>query len=368
MLSRERLQNCFLELIKIYSPSGNEKEQCQWLMDYLRKRGIEASIDEAGAAYGGNGGNIIAHVKGEPCPSPICFVAHLDQIEPCKGVKAVIDGNLIRSDGTTTLGGDDKGGVAAILEILEDVLESGEPHKEFYIMFTVSEETSMLGTKHMDPARLPCKDMVIADAAGPAGIIAYKAPAMEAIQCVVKGRKAHAGLEPEKGINAVVTASEAISNMHIGRIDEETTSNIGRIEGGGATNIVTDEVSFTAEIRSHSMDKLKAEVAHMESCLKAAAEKRGGSYVFTHELAYSSLEVSLDSEVYRLAARCMEAEGVEPRPTVIGGGSDGNILAGYGCNGLILSAGMIDVHTVEEAIDMEELWKVTKVMRRMVAL
>lgn len=367
MLSKERLQSLFLELIKIYSPSSNEKEQCDWLMAYLQKRGIEASIDEAGKAYGGNGGNIIAHVKGEPCASPLCFVAHLDQIEPCKGVKAVMDGNLIRSDGTTTLGGDDKGGVAAILEILEDILETDAPHNEFYILFTVSEETSMLGTKNMDRSRLPCKDMVIADAAGPAGIIAYKAPAMEAIRCTVSGRKAHAGIEPEKGINAVVVASEAIAQMHIGRIDAETTSNIGRIEGGAATNIVTDQVVFTAEIRSHSMEKLRHEIDFMESCLKSATAKRGGTYEFTHELAYASLEVPLDSELYHIAEQSMRAEGIEPKPMVIGGGSDGNILAAYGCNSIILSAGMIDVHTVEEAIDMEELWKVTKVMRRMIA-
>ena len=351
MLSRERMQERFLELVQIYSPSGGEMEQCQWLMNYFKERGIEASIDEAGKAYGGNGGNIIAHVKGEPCNPPFCFVAHLDQIEPCKDVRPVVDGHIIRTDGTTTLGGDDKGAVASILEIVEDIAETNRPHKEFYIMFTVSEETSMQGTKHMDPSRLPCKNMVIADATGPAGIIAYKAPAMEAIRCTVRGRKAHAGIEPEKGINAVVAASRAISRMHIGRIDQETTSNIGRIEGGAATNIVTDEVTFTAEIRSHSMDKLRDEVAHME-----------------HELAYPSLEVSLDSDLYRMTAQAMEKEGIEPRPMVIGGGSDGNILAGYGCSSLILSVGMRDVHTVQEALDMDELWKATRVMSRMTEL
>ena len=306
MLSRERMQERFLELVQIYSPSGGEKEQCQWLMNYFKERGIEASIDEAGKAYGGNGGNIIAHVKGEPCNPPFCFVAHLDQIEPCKDVRPVVDGHIIRTDGTTTLGGDDKGAVASILEIVEDIVETNRPHKEFYIMFTVSEETSMQGTKHMDPSRLPCKNMVIADATGPAGIIAYKAPAMEAIRCTVRGRKAHAGIEPEKGINAVVAASRAISRMHIGRIDQETTSNIGRIEGGAATNIVTDEVTFTAEIRSHSMDKLRNEAAHMEECLKAACLEMGAAYEMEHELAYPSLEVSLDSDLYRMTAQAME--------------------------------------------------------------
>jgi len=379
MLSRERMQERFLELVQIYSPSGGEKEQCQWLMDYFKERGIEASIDEAGKAYGGDGGNIIAHVKGEPCNPPFCFVAHLDQIEPCKDVRPVVDGHIIRTDGTTTLGGDDKGAVASILEIVEDIVETNRPHKEFYIMFTVSEETSMQGTKHMDPSRLPCKNLVIADATGPAGIIAYKAPAMEAIRCSVRGRKAHAGIEPEKGINAVVAASRAISRMHIGRIDQETTSNIGRIEGGAATNIVTDEVTFTAEIRSHSMDKLRDEATHMEECLKAACLEMGAAYEMEHELAYPSLEVSLDSDLYRMTAQAMEKEGIEPRPMVIGGGrggegpvigggSDGNILAGYGCSSLILSVGMMDVHTVQEALDMDELWKATRVMSRMTEL
>ena len=131
MLSRERMQERFLELVQIYSPSGGEKEQCQWLMNYFKERGIEASIDEAGKAYGGNGGNIIAHVKGDPCNLPFCFVAHLDQIEPCKDVRPVVDGHIICTDGTTTLGGDDKGAVASILEIVEDIVETNRPHKEF---------------------------------------------------------------------------------------------------------------------------------------------------------------------------------------------------------------------------------------------
>ena len=226
----------------------------------------------------------------------------------------------------------------------------------------------MLGAKNLDPSKLPCKNMVIADATGPAGNIAYKAPAMESIRCTVRGRKAHAGIEPEKGVNAIVAASRAIAQMNIGRIDQETTSNIGRIEGGDATNIVTDEVSFTAEIRSHSMEKLKAQVALMEQCLAKETEKAGASFTMEHEQNYPSLELSLDSPLYHATAKAMEAEGINPNPMVIGGGSDGNILAGYGCHSIILSIGMIDVHTVQEAMDMDELWKATRVMSRMVAL
>lgn len=367
MLSKERLQERFIEMVKIYSPSKGEKEICAWLMNYLKTRGIEAVLDNAGEAYGGNGGNIIAHIKGDAKAMPLCFAAHTDQIEPCKDVKPIVDGNIIHTDGTTTLGGDDKAGIAAILEALEDILESGAEHRDIYLMFTVSEEISMLGVKHMDLSLLPCKDIVVADAGGPTGIIAYKAPAMEAVTCTFHGKKAHAGLEPEKGINAIVVASKAISKMNIGRIDDETTSNIGRIEGGAATNIVTDEVSFTAEVRSHSMKKLADEIANMESRCKEAAQSMGASYQFSHELAYPSLELDLNSDLYKLTKEAMELEGITPETVIIGGGSDANVLAGHGYRSAIISVGMKDVHTVQESLDMDELWNATKVIRRMMA-
>lgn len=294
MLSRERMQNLFLEMIQIYSPSKGEKDMADFIEAYLAKRGIQFQSDNAGEGYGGNGRNIVAHIPGTKEGIPLGFAAHMDQIEPCRDVKAVIDGSIIRTDGTTTLGGDDKSGIAAILEALEDILESGEEHRDIYLVFTFSEEISMQGTKHMDLSILPCKDLVIADATGNTGVIAYKAPAMEAIEVTVRGKKAHAGIEPEKGVNAICAAAKAIAQMHIGRIDAETTSNIGRIEGGGATNVVTDEAVFTAEIRSHSMEKLGEEVAHMEKCLKEAAEEMGASYEFHHELAYPSLSLDVD--------------------------------------------------------------------------
>lgn len=367
MLSRERMQKRFIEMVKIYSPSGGEKEQCSWIMNFFKEKHINASMDQAGAAYGGNGGNILAHIEGAPTDLPLCFVAHLDQIEPCLDVKPVVDGSIICTDKTTTLGGDDKAAAAAILEIVEDILEEDKSHKEFYILFTVSEETGMQGVKNIDPDWIPCKNMVIADAVGPANIIAYKAPAMKTIKCTVGGRSAHAGIEPEKGINAIIVAAKALSRMHIGRIDEETTANIGRIEGGGATNVVTDEVTFTAEIRSHSMEKLTAEQSHMESCLREAAEETGAVFQMKHELAYPSFELSLEGELYRLTAQAMEEEGVEPMPMVIGGGSDGNILSDYGCDSVILGIGMRDVHTLNETLDMDELWTAVKIMRRMIA-
>ena len=193
----------------------------------------------------------------------------------------------------------------------------------------------------MDLDLLPCKDLVVPDATGDTGVIAYKAPAMEAIQVTFHGRKAHAGIEPEKGVNAIVAAAKAISAMHI-----------GRIEGGSATNVVTDCVSFTAEIRSHSMEVLRDEVAHMEACCRTAAAEMGATVDFSHELSYPTLNVSLDSNLVRMTVKAMEEEGVTPHCMVIGGSSDANILAGHGYRSVILGVGMRDVHTVEESLDM----------------
>ena len=337
MLSRERLQERFIEMIKIYSPSKGEKEMADWIENWLRERNIPFQSDHAGEAYGGNGRNIVAFVKGNTKERPLGFAAHMDQIEPCRNVNPVINGNIISTDKTTTLGGDDKAGISAIIE-------SGVPHRDIYLVFTCSEEISMMGTKHMDMSMLPCKELVVVDATGGAETLAYKAPAMEAIEITFKGKKAHAGIEPEKGINAIVVASKAISKMHIGRIDYETTSNIGHIEGGSATNIVTDEVTFTAEIRSHSMEKLAAEVAHMEQCCKEAVE---------------------ECELIQDTVNAMAEERITANKMIIGGGSDANVLAGHGYKSVILGCGMINVHTVEEALDTDETWKVTKVLRRL---
>ncbi|MEG2246798.1 MAG: M20/M25/M40 family metallo-hydrolase [Peptostreptococcaceae bacterium] len=368
MLNRERLINNFIDMVKIDSPSGEELEMATWLVNYLKERGIEATIDNAGEAFGGNCGNLVAHIKGHDNENPICFAAHMDQVMPCRGVNPIIDGNIIKTDGTTTLGADDKGGIAVILEALEQVLADKVPHRDIYLLFTASEEVSLRGAKNFKAENLPCKDVVILDAGGATGTIAYKAPAQESIEVTFHGKKAHAGIEPEKGINAIVVASHAISNMNIGRIDELTTSNIGRIEGGGATNVVTDKVTFTAEIRAHVPEKLEAEIANMKKCCEEAATKFNTTCEFKHENTYPSFELSKDSYVFKLSEEALRKAGVEPNPMIIGGGSDANIIANLGYRCAILSLGMYEVHTVNEYADIDEMYKAAEAVYNMMVL
>lgn len=367
MLSRERLEKTFLDLIHVYSPSKKEAAMVTWLEHYFKTRNIEYKKDNAGAAYGGTGCNIVAHIPGTLKGMPIGFVAHTDQIEPCENILPVKVGNIIKTDGTTTLGGDDKGGIAAILEALEDILESKKEHRDIYIGFTCSEEISMMGTKNMDLSILPCKDLIIPDATGNTGIIAYKAPAMDAIKMTFLGKKAHAGIEPEKGLSAIVVAAKAVSQMHIGRIDAQTTSNLGQIEGGAATNVVTDLVTITAEIRAHDITKLEAEKEHMEKCCRDAAKEMGADYKFECETAYPALSVDPKGQLVQITKEAMEKVGVTPDLRIIGGGSDANVLAAHGYRSVILGIGMIDVHTVNEALDMDELYKATKIMNQIMS-
>lgn len=368
MINRERLVDSFIKMVKVDSPSKQELDMANYITSYLKERNIEVKMDNAGEKIGGNCGNLVAYIKGEDSENPICFAAHMDQVTPCIGVKPIIEGNIIKTDGTTTLGADDKAGIAAILEALECIIEGKVPHRDIYLLFTVCEEIGLLGAKNFNADNLPCKDIAILDTGGPTGSIAYKAPAQESITVTFYGKKAHAGIAPEKGINAIVVASNAISNMHIGRIDELTTSNIGRIEGGGPTNVVTDEVTFTAEIRSHVPEKLQEEIEHMKKCCEEAAAKFKTTCEFKHVNAYPSFELSKESHVYKLSESAIRKAGLDPKPQIIGGGSDANIIANLGYRCAILSVGMYEAHTVNEYANIDDMENAAKMVYHMMTL
>ena len=365
MIVKDRLIASFLEMLKNESPSLDELAMGNWLLKYFENRNIEAVMDKCGDEIGGNCGNIIAHINGNIIGEPLCFSAHMDQISPCSNIKPIIEGNIIKTDGTTTLGGDDKGGIAVILEAIEHILEEKIPHKEIYLLFTVCEEQGLLGCKNLEIDKLPVRDIVIVDASGQAGVIVCKSPAKGNIRVTFNGRKAHAGIEPENGINAIKVAAEAISNMHIGRIDDETTSNIGRIEGGIADNIVADIVFFTAEIRSHSMAKLQLETNNMIGFCQNSAKKYNATIDIKYEIDYPEFKLSKNSYIYKQCFKAFKEEGIIPKPMIIGGGSDANILSSKGYDCAIISVGMSKVHTLDETINLDDMIITSKVIARM---
>jgi tripeptide aminopeptidase len=362
---RDRLVDDFLALVRIPSPSRREGEVARWLMATLLGMGVRADVDEAGARLGGDTGNVFAQFPGTAPDAPaLLLCAHMDTVVPCDRITPVRDGDVIRTDGTSVLGGDDKAGVAAILEAVRIVRERGIPHGPIDVLFTVCEEQGLFGAKHFDVGRLRARSGVVLDCDGVDELI-LQGPAANKLLFTVHGLEAHAGLCPEQGISAIKVAADAIAGMRLGRIDEETTANLGVIQGGLASNIVPNQVTVRGETRSRNDAKLRAQTQHMVECFEKAASRHRVTVERREHLArvdakvthdYERLDVSPDSGIVRLVRRAVEGRGrtLTVRPT--GVGCDANIFNGrHGLEIANLGCGMRQIHTVKEWIDVKDL-------------
>jgi tripeptide aminopeptidase len=299
-------------------------------------------------------GNVIAHF---PMPQGdwLMLSAHMDTVGQDTGIKPQIRDGVIYSDGATILGGDDKSGVAVILETIRSLHEDGAPHPPLEVVFSVSEEVTLGGAKVLDKSKLRARRGYVLDSGGPIGAIVTSAPSQDSLQIVVHGRKAHAGGEPEKGINAIRAASEAIAAMPLGRIDEETTANIGVIEGGVARNIVPDEVRILGEARSRDDFKLAAQTAAMAAAFQEAAERHGARVEFKFSRSYSTYHWTESEPIVAGAMAAARRLGFAPLLEASGGGSDANVYAEAGIVCAVLSTGMEDVHTSQEHIAIADM-------------
>ncbi|WP_320169669.1 M20/M25/M40 family metallo-hydrolase [Maridesulfovibrio sp.] len=355
MINEERILNLFMNMVRIGSPSLEEKNMAVFLRGLMEQKGYEIHEDCAGDFCGGNTGNLVVRIPGTCKGTPIAFSAHMDCVPPCMGVEPVVADGRVCSAGETVLGGDDKAGIAMMIEAMAHIEEEGIAHPDVYFIFSICEEAGMHGAKNLDSSLLPLKDVVILDASGVPGCVVVEAPAKAVIRMVFKGKASHAGIVPEAGICAIRIAAEAVSAMKLLRIDEKTTANLGKIEGGGATNIVTDTVTLTAEARSSRDELLQDQIEHMRSCCAAAAEKFGGEYVFESAISYPSLHVPDDSPMLRRIELCCNRLGLEFRCIPTGGGSDANVLYGRGYSAVTLGIGMTKVHTCDEYIELKSL-------------
>jgi len=357
MVNKERLVNEFIELVKIDSLTRSERNMADALLARIQAMGFEAYEDDTGHKIGGNAGNVICNIKGDTEISPVLLMAHMDTVSPGVGKKPVIEGDIIKSDGTTILGGDDLAGVVCILETVRVIKENGFRHGDINIVFTVAEEGGLNGSKALDYSKINAKYCFVLDGGGEIGHVAVNAPSQYGIDVIIKGRAAHAGMEPEKGINAIQTASRAISSMRLGRIDGETTANIGIINGGQATNIVCDRVEIKAECRSRNQAKLEIQEKHMRECFEKAAAEFGGSVEYNSELMYPSYKIKEDDAIINILKKASSKSGVELVLEAIGGGSDTNIVNSKGIPAVDLSIGMDKVHTLEEQIRISDMVK-----------
>jgi tripeptide aminopeptidase len=364
-IRRDRLVDDFLALVRISSPSRREAEVARWLTATLTGMGIEVAVDDAAERVKGDTGNLLARFPGSaPDAPPLLLCAHMDTVVPCDRVRPVRDGDVIRTDGTSVLGGDDKAGIAAILEAVRTVREQGIPHGPVDVLFTVCEEQGLFGAKHFDIGRLRARRGLVLDCDGVDALV-VQGPAANRMTITVHGREAHAGLCPEEGISAIQVASEAIAAMRLGRIDEETTANLGVIQGGLAGNIVPNQVVVRGETRSRSDAKLRTQTEHMVECFEKAAGRHhvtveGRAYAARVEARvsrdYDRLDVPPDSAIARLIRRAVEDRGRTLTVRATGVGCDANVFNGtHGLEVANLGCGMRQIHTVNEWIDVNDL-------------
>lgn len=365
MVNKERLLETFLKIVKIKSPSKDEKEVVDFVERELSSLGLKVYRDNCGKKFGSNAGNLVATYNENILPQkePVFLGAHLDTV--CvKGeiIPTIKNGKILNNDRKSILGADDKVAVASILECLRIIRENNIPTREIDIVFTISEETGLLGAKNLDLGKIKAEIGFVFDGSGNIGTIITRAPYQNSIYADFEGKAAHAGVCPEKGINSVYAASVGISNIKWGRVDEETTCNVGIIEGGVARNIVPQNTKVEAEARSIKLSKLEEITAIITSSFEKAAFSSGVKLKYKVVREYDGFEISESDICVRIAKRAIEKLGIKPKIKSSGGGSDVNIFNARGKKAVNLSSGMENAHTNKEYVKIEELIKLPALM------
>jgi len=353
----------FLELASIASPSGDERAVTDRVADELRDLGLEVVEDDAGGRIGSNAGNLYARLDptGED-GTPLFLCAHLDTVPPDASLEPVVDEGIVRNAGGTILGADNKAAVAVMLEASRRLRDEGRRHAGVELVFTQKEEVGLQGAAAFDHSRLAARVGYVYDQAAPIGEIVLGAPHGATLDVTFRGRSAHAGIVPEEGRSAIAAAARAIADLRLGRLDEETTANVGVIEGGTARNIVPERCVLRAEARSHDESKLAELVKEMNETLAFAAALADCEVDVRLAPSYHGYRFRRDDLPVRLAADALSRVGYEPTYGLTGGGADANVFNRHGLRCVNLANGMAEIHTADEHIavaDLEGMVEVT---------
>ncbi|MBI3290441.1 M20/M25/M40 family metallo-hydrolase [Candidatus Microgenomates bacterium] len=356
MVNKKRLLQTFLELVKIDSPSGEEEAMVVEMTKRLKKLGARVEKD----SYG----NVIAKfssLQREENIEPIILNAHLDTVEPGRGIKPKVKGNKINSDGTTILGADDKAGLSIVLEALTCAVERKVSHPPFEVVLTLGEEAGLLGAMNLDYSKITARHGVSFDGHGPVSNVTISAPGYNRVDATIIGRSAHAGVEPEKGISAIAIAAHIISRLKTGRIDEETTANIGLIEGGQARNAVAERAQFKGEIRSRNVEKLEKHTHHFKEVFE--------NVMANYDEAKLELEIKREFDPYHFGEdhpviqkilAVFKKLKIKPSLEPTGGGSDVNIFNSHGIEIVDVGTGAYELHTTREYLNIKEFVEAAK--------
>lgn len=345
MINRDRIVKTFTELVQVDSPSGEEEEMAKDLIGRLEALGLSVQRDDYGNVIAGDGGD-----------NPLLLSAHMDTVEPGRGIKPRVEGDRVLSDGTTILGGDCKAGVAAILEALESINEDGTPHRSIEVAFTREEEIGLVGARNLDFSMISAKESIVFDGEGPPSQITSASPTYIGFDIEVTGRAAHAGVEPEKGLSAIRIAAEIITRMPQGRLDEESTFNVGNFEGGTVRNAVPENAIVRGEFRSRNLetlDGLRLQITEaVDEVRKLFPEADIQQHLHTEFETYTLTD---DDPATALVKKALAGLGLTPVMTPSGGGTDGNVFRLNGISAVVVGMADHNMHTVREYVSIPDL-------------
>ncbi|MBZ0199881.1 MAG: M20/M25/M40 family metallo-hydrolase [Ignavibacteriaceae bacterium] len=363
-INAERLTEIFLETIKIDSLSGNEKPLANYICAFLSSyKDININEDNSYKYSNSNTGNLIIKVGNG---GKVVMLSHMDTARPTKGVQPIVNTEKITSDGNTVLGVDNRVGVSVLLYTLEKHLSNGGG-KNFTVAFTTCEETTLLGSKNIELDKKITKGFIFDSAFRPGSFINNACGAMS-FEVEINGKASHSGISPEKGINSIKIASDAISNLQTGRIDDETTINFGKIVGGSAVNVVPEKTVIIGEVRSFDLDKIKTELEKIKKSFEKAANNFGGSIIFKSSWDFHPYQLNEFSDVYKTVVAVLTKAGLQPDAKISLGGSDANSLNGNGIPSVNLGIGAQNPHANDEFVLIEDLIKAAEIAHNLVEM
>ncbi len=349
-INKEKLVKTFVDLAEISSPSWHEQKVMDYVIKRFKKIGAVCSTHKCGESH-----NLLIRISGDSKRTPILLSGHMDTVIPCDNVKTVVTDTKITSDGKTVLGSDDKAAIAIFIEACEYIKQNKIPHGNIEILLTCAEELGLKGIKGFDLNLLKSKLGFVFDSSGEIGRIIVKAPYHSNMTVKIKGRASHAGIAPEKGINAIRVLSEIITLIPNGRIDDETTLNVGIISGGRATNIVAEEALCDLEVRSIQKTRMLDIEKNVKEIIKKTCTKYGAKASIERTLEYEGFIIKETDPVAILTSEAMKKIKLKPLFVAMGGGSDTNIINSSKISAINLSCGMQKIHSTEEFIMIKDL-------------
>ncbi|MCL2495799.1 MAG: M20/M25/M40 family metallo-hydrolase [Clostridiales bacterium] len=358
-MNEQAVVDRFIRYVTCPSESRRERPFGELLEEDLKVLGMNPVRQDVGEACGSDGFNLYAMLPGEG--EPVLFCAHMDTMEPGVGIKPIIDEGVIRSDGTTILGADDKSGIAATLEAIAEIKASQKPNRPVEVLFTICEEIGLLGAKYADYTMVQSKQAVVLDT-GKMGCIINMQAAYMKLYVAIKGKSSHAGVAPELGIHALKAATDAIAKMRCGYLGENTVMNVANLLAPGKTNAVPDTATFEIEMRSHSQDELTFLAAQTKAQIEEACKIYGASFTVKEELASDFLKVPADHPLIVQLSGAMEQVGLKASVERTFGGCDATWLSANGISAINIGVGMRDAHSLDENIPVADLVKTAQLL------